>query len=544
MQPQHRRYIMLSRLLAIAGALTAMMAIHRTGGLDSPYYPLWLLAIVALGIFGTAITAATLTITAGYIGFVLYQQRLTADFVTSHLAVVAASLMAGVLAELIYRRILRAGQQQQKFTAISGQLTQEQLRVKVIMSSLADGVIAVNRDRQVQLLNKAAETLTGWDEPSAQNLNYRLIMKLQTADGKDLDDSNDPFAEAWAKGTNIVKGDLALVTKAGQHIPVSLSVSSIYDANRTVTGGIILFRDITAEKAVERQRNEFISTASHEMRTPVAAIEGYLALAQNPTTAAIDQRAKEYLEKAHKNVEHLGELFKDLLSITTIEDSQRPSHTEVFNLTQLVADTVADLQFSHNKKNLTISFNPTADSDSSTRAITPIYYVKANRDHLREVLTNLVENALKFTTQGGVTVAISGRPEQITVSVTDTGMGIAKANLPHLFQKFYRVDNSTTRAVGGTGLGLYLARMIVEQYGGRIWAESTPGQGSVFSFSLPRAAEPATVIPELPAAPPIAKPAAGSLTLPQQPPPAPKPQPEAAPLSGQALPSVSKIDTI
>jgi hypothetical protein len=120
------------------------------------------------------------------------------------------------------------------------------------------------------------------------------------------------------------------------------------------------------------------------------------------------------------------------------------------------------------------------------KAIAPLFYVKANSERLREVMMNLIDNAIKFTNEGGVKVTLEGNDKEVTVAISDTGLGIAQEDIPHLFQKFYRIDSSDTRTIGGTGLGLYLCRRVIELFNGRIWVESKPGQGSVFKFSLPR----------------------------------------------------------
>jgi signal transduction histidine kinase len=274
-----------------------------------------------------------------------------------------------------------------------------------------------------------------------------------------------------------------MLTRGGKKYELSISISPIYNAEQKVTGAIGVFRDISKEKEIERQRNEFVSTASHEMRTPVAAIEGYISLAMNAKVATIDDRAMNYLTKAHENTQHLGELFRDLLSITKLEEGLIAKHLAPVNLTSMLQDITGDMQLVASKKNLSVTF---AASSATGKTITPIYTVMADPERLREVIMNLVDNAIKFTTEGGITLGLSGDAKTVTVRVQDTGPGIAAEDIPHLFQKFYRVDSSATRTVGGTGLGLYLCRTLVELFNGRIWVESEVGKGSSFNFMLPR----------------------------------------------------------
>ncbi len=485
-----RKALQLSTLLLVlATAVTIILIIAQTGGLDSPYYALWLLAIVISGIFGTPATIAVTAATA-----VIY----LIDFLSHHhgayapgsrLIQLAITVAAAAIAEWIHNRTHRT---QSQAMALSGQLGQEQLKAQALMSAMGEGVIVVNPARQVQLFNRAAQLLTGWDERSAQGIDYRNVLKLKTTTGEDLGDAGDPFMKAWQRQATLVESNLLLTTQAGRHIAITMTISPIRDGDGRITGAIALFRDITSEKEVERQRDEFISTASHELRTPIAAIEGYLSLAMNPMTAAIDDRAKGYLDKAHGSITNLGNLFKDLLAITKLEDKQLKDKLEPTNISDLVRRATDDMRSIAEKKGLVLELRSGNQIISGPRLLLPIYSAMVNPERLREVVMNLIDNAIKYTPAGRITVNLSATSDTITVGVQDTGGGIASEDLPHLFQKFYRVDSSATRTIGGTGLGLYICRTVIELYNGQIWAESKLGEGSTFSFRLPRiASEPA-----------------------------------------------------
>jgi signal transduction histidine kinase len=222
------------------------------------------------------------------------------------------------------------------------------------------------------------------------------------------------------------------------------------------------------------------------MRTPVAAIEGYLALALNDKVSKIDDKARSYLEKAHSSTEHLGKLFQDLLTSAKAEDGRLTSHPLAVNVTDFTVHLVEDLRFSAEKKGLALELQSSALPQESQKNITPVYFAKVDPDRLREVITNLFDNAVKYTDVGKIIIGITGNAEVVQFSISDTGHGIPKADIPHMFQKFYRVDNSATRTVGGTGLGLFICRKIVELYSGKIWVESEEGKGSTFYINLPR----------------------------------------------------------
>jgi len=479
-----RKLVLVSTIIvSVLAAAEIWLVISQTGGLDSPYLAIWLIFIAALGILGAIwpIVAASATVaiyaTTALVG------HTHGSTLTTRLIQLAFTIVAMAAGEFI---AVRGAPGQPKKGGASSPLSSEQLETQVLMASMGEGVIVVNALRQIQLFNHAAQMLTGWDAASAQNLDYRTVLKLKTARDQVVDDTSDPFMQAWTRKATIVSSDFVITTQAGRRFIVTMTTSPIYTHDGQIAGGITLFRDISAEKAMGRQRDEFISTASHEMRTPIAAIEGYLSLAMNPATATVDDRAKSYLEKAHDSIGHLGELFKNLLMITKLEDKSLADKVAPVNVSQIVEKAVEDMQTLAAKKGLTLQLTSGNQLVAEANPVMPLYQVRGNLERLREVVMNLIENAIKYTPAGRVTVNITGDTDTVTVGVSDSGMGIAAEDLPHLFQKFYRVDNTATRTIGGTGLGLYICRTVVELYGGRIWAESRPGSGSTFAFRLPR----------------------------------------------------------
>lgn len=470
-------------VLTIITAANVVLVIASTGGLDSPYYSLWLLAIVVAGIFGSAETIGVLGITVAYYIYALVAEGPHAPYMKDHLIQLGITLIAGALAEWVHAKSRRASDTAGRLQSISGQLSTEQVKAEAVISNINEGVMVVDSARKIQLFNKSAQELTGWDADSAQNIDYSLVLQLRTADDQALTPQTDPFDLAAKSGGNVDRDNLVMTSRAGHKIQINISISPIIGADKRPSGAIALFRDISKAKEVERQKDEFVSTASHEMRTPVAAIEGYISLAMNPNVATVDDRAKKYLEKAHETIGHLGDLFRDLLSVTKAEEASLNTKIEPVNLGLLLQGAIDDMQFVAQKKSLTLVYQI---GGQGGKAIAPLFYVAASTERLREVVMNLMDNAIKFTAEGGVRVTLEGNDKEVSVGISDTGMGIASEDMPHLFQKFYRIDNSATRTIGGTGLGLYLCRRLIELFNGRIWVESKPGQGSTFHFTLPR----------------------------------------------------------
>ncbi|PSO45271.1 hypothetical protein BRC21_00315, partial [Candidatus Saccharibacteria bacterium SW_7_54_9] len=208
--------------------------------------------------------------------------------------------------------------------------------------------------------------------------------------------------------------------------------------------------------------------------------------ALNQQVSTVDENAQKYIQKAYESTQHLGKLFKDLLSITRLEDNTLDEQPEPFELGKVIKAAVDELQFKAEQKGLELKLKSHGGIGTDQNEVMPLFYVNADSERIREVFINLVDNAIKFTPEGEVNASISGDDKQVTVGVHDQGIGIPEDEIEHLFQKFYRVDNGKTREIGGTGLGLYLCRTIIEMYNGRIWVESEEGAGSSFYFSLPR----------------------------------------------------------
>lgn len=380
-------------------------------------------------------------------------------------------------------------------SALAKSLQGEKAKSDIILNSIEDGVVLVDDQQIIRLFNPGASSITGWSREEAEGLDWRSVFKFINNKGEPVGDDQTPFMKA-TRGTTAVRDNTASITsKSGKAVATNFSVSPLLNANKQTTGLVGIFRDVSQERQEEAQRADFISTASHEMRTPVAAIEGYLSLALNDKVATIDSRAKDYLEKAHASTQHLGQLFQDLLTSAKAEDGRLTSHPRVIEIGEFLEQLTQDLRFAAQKKNLLVEFlvGNTNIVDATVpvqlgidKVIRPLYYALIDPDRMREVITNLFDNACKYTDDGKISLGLTGDDTVVQLYVRDTGHGIPAEDIPHLFQKFYRVDNSATRTIGGTGLGLFICRKIIELYQGRIWVESTLGQGSTFYMNLPR----------------------------------------------------------
>lgn len=463
---------------------TSAVLILNTGDTSSPFIALWMLVSVFAGVFGLYGILPLFAALIIYLIAHFFDGSLTREAV---LTVVLAGELPLAMSYLIWHTKTKSEPATDRaYRELATELSQVASESEVVINAIADGVIALNNRGVIQLINPAAQQIIGWGKQDALGLDYKSVLKLSDKTDADLAPATDPISQALATNKEVTTDDLHLMTNSGKRLLVSVTVSPV---GQLGAGVIIVFRDITKEKTEERGQAEFISTASHEMRTPVASIEGYLGLALNPNTAQIDEKAREFITKAHESAQHLGRLFQDLLDISKAEDGRLTNNPKVVDVVAFTHDIFEGLKPKGTAKALRMVFKPLPDEEaekSGERRLNPVFYVNVDNDHLREVISNLIENAIKYTPKGEVVVDVTGNDERVTVSVADSGIGIPKEDMGHLFQKFYRVDNTDTREIGGTGLGLYLCRRLTEAMNGRIWVESEYKQGSTFYVELPR----------------------------------------------------------
>ena len=461
-------------LLTVAVTATTIIT---SGGVVSPFLVMWIIVAIFAGFFGVIILGMMGILVILQIIAISVQQGINVQFIIGY-------LFFGFL-PLIFSLVLwiRRQKTDDNTSNLENRLSAVESKSDVVINAIDDGVLAISKDGNIELINPSAQQIIGWDQGDALGLNWKSVLKLVTSDGKDVEDLENPIAQSLSKNQPTHNDKLFLLTSSEKRILVSIVSSPVGTDGE---GIIVVFRDITKEKAEEREQAEFISTASHEMRTPVASIEGYLGLALNPATAHIDEKARDFITKAHESAQHLGRLFQDLLDISKVEDGRMKNNPKIINVNEFLKDIFDGLATKANEKQLNYIFMPDIIDEGKEKSLQPIFYANIDPDHFREVVSNLIENAIKYTPSGEVVVNVTGDDKQISVSVKDSGIGIPAEDIPHLFQKFYRVDNSDTREIGGTGLGLYLSRRLAEAMSGNLRVESKYKEGSTFYLEIPR----------------------------------------------------------
>jgi len=256
---------------------------------------------------------------------------------------------------------------------------------------------------------------------------------------------------------------------------LKISSSPVLDMNGKHLGQVKVVHDVTKERELDRMKSDFISMISHELRTPLFSIQGFIRLILDGQVPDEETQAN-FLTVVEGQAQHLASMVDDLLDLSRLEAGLIDLKVETVQIGEIVRHTITKLHSLAQSKQIVLKVHVTDNVPPLT----------GDRRWLEHVMTNLIGNAIKFTPEEGrVWVLVKRQTSDVVVQVIDSGIGIPKEAQRNLFSKFFQVDGSATREAGGTGLGLYIARRIVEAHGGRIWVDSETGKGSAFSFSLP-----------------------------------------------------------
>lgn len=354
------------------------------------------------------------------------------------------------------------------------QLQEERLRHQALLRSLGEGLIVIDQDGLITDVNPHAVRILGFSEADMVGQWFPKVIQAVSEDGEVIEPLNRPITRALSLGTAV--SDISYYIKAGGAvIPVAITVAPVMLGDKPI-GAIEIFRDVTQERALDKAKDDFVSLASHQLRTPATAVKAILSMMHAGDFGELTARQTHFLAKALETNDRQLDIIEDMLNAARIDSGKltlSPMPVDVAGLThQAVQEHLADLA----KRRLTITVDRPAESLIAT----------ADPAKLRMVLDNLISNAAKYTPQGGrIRVQVEIEYPVLRIAVSDTGVGIAEADRHRLFRKFSRVENELTAEVSGSGLGLYLAKHIVDLHGGSIEVESEPGSGSTFTIALP-----------------------------------------------------------
>ncbi len=370
-------------------------------------------------------------------------------------------------------------------TAIeSSQLFQENVaqrrHLEAIITQMADGVVIADAAGRVLVVNTAAKAMLG--DRINHLVGHELLPVRSRARGFGRAEVNRyPLLTSALAGELVMGEEISIGDGASERV-LSASATPIRNESGEIDGAVAVLRDVTAERQVERMKDEFLATVSHELRTPITAVLGYTEMLLRGLRGPLVPRQGEALQAVRSAGRRLLALVNDILDISRLEVGKQELALERIHLHLSVERAVEAISLMAASKAISVV-------EDVPRGLPPVL---ADVEQLQRILGNLLSNAIKFTPQGGV-VRISARlagrhgEDGVAVTVTDDGIGIPVEHQERIWDKFYQVDSSSRRLHGGTGLGLAIARGLVELHGGKVWVESEgiPGKGSTFGFTLP-----------------------------------------------------------
>ncbi len=342
----------------------------------------------------------------------------------------------------------------------------EKRRIEAIINNMADGVMMLDRDERIVSMNPTLARMLGQSST-------RLVGTALTSAPYPLDAFKASEHLSFT-GSEVSEAEVQVGEPLNKVFKVA--VSPVADSTGQMLGHVVVVHDITREHELDQMKSDFISTVSHELRTPLFSIRGFVRLLLEGKVKDEATRT-EFLNIVSQQSEHLTTIVNDLLDLSRLEAGHAIELTfEALDPIPVIQEVIARLSGLAGDKNLTLE----------TDLPPSLPQVRADARRLNQVLVNLIGNAIKFTPDGGsVSLSATQLDGWLDISVADTGIGIPADAMPHLFERFYQVDHSATRKAGGTGLGLYITKQIVESLGGEVHVESALGKGSRFSVRLP-----------------------------------------------------------
>ncbi len=496
--PKHstyRKYMLQSHVNSVLLGVVS----HYTGGLQSPYLWFYTLILVSGSIEpNTSHILMRLAVVTGYFAIeTVYTYVIgalnTAVIVDYLFLVYIVTLLVGIYAyrlsakrkevdEFLHRtnqklkEALEAAERARELATVRGrEIEIAKKRDEAIMASLGDGIIALDRNGGIAMLNPAAEGVTGKSLPETRGKRIPDLFAFRQ-EGEPATKIDDYLNSALNGNAVALPENLYLETGTGGRAYLAGALVPIFDEAKSVVGVVMTFRDITYLREVDEMKNSFLSVAAHQLRTPLSTIRWFLELLNDPAEGKLKQNQKMFAENAYQSLRNMVELVNRLLAVTRLEGGRVPVRPVPVDLKKMTDGIVDGLAVKLKDRRLGIHFKTDETLPS----------VALDESLAREVFANLIENAVRYTPDGGVVIiAAAVEGEAIHWSIKDSGIGIPKEQQAKIFEKFYRADNAVAHTAEGTGLGLYLAKFIVDAWGGKIWFESEPGRGATFHVIIP-----------------------------------------------------------
>ena len=354
---------------------------------------------------------------------------------------------------------------------------------EALLASIGEGVVAIDREGKVTFINRAAEQMLYLKSEEAVGRSYGEILKMETEKGEAVLKEKDPLNLALSSGkkviTAVAEGTADIiyfyVRKDKTKFPSAITVAPVILNGKTI-GAVDVFRDITVERQIDKSKTEFVSLASHQLRTPLSAIKWYSEIILGGKAGKLKPKQQEYLEQVYKGNERMIKLINVMLNISRLEAGKVKITLAPLSIRELLENIIAEQQVDIKKKKHKFTFECPNDLPKIT----------TDSELIRMVFQNLISNAIKYTPdKGKIDCKIEKKDNSILFLVHDNGIGIPEDQQKKIFGKLFRADNAFSHDPQGNGLGLYAAKMTVENLGGKTWFESKADKGTTFYVELP-----------------------------------------------------------
>mgnify|MGYP001123018486 CR=1 FL=1 len=355
-------------------------------------------------------------------------------------------------------------------------ISYEKRRLDAILEYSADGVLILDSNHHISVFNRALAQLSGWSADDALGSHHDEVIRWASL--KTNMDFSDAVIDGWPLSSSAqalyVEGDLR--RRQGGSVSVGITYAPLFDGEGRLVNIIADVRDVTRFREAEEIKSTFISVVSHELKTPVALIKGYADTLLRKDACWDPETMRESLTVIIEEADRLHQLIDDLLDASRLQAGGLSLEIEQVKLDALVERVSRRFRTQTQNHEIDVSFP----------ASFPV--IAGDSDRLEQVLNNLISNGIKYSPEGGrISISGSAGPNEVVVTVSDEGEGIPLGEQPHVFERFFRGGRKHHQHTSGAGLGLYLAKAIVEAHDGRMWVKSSPGEGSAFSFAIPKA---------------------------------------------------------
>lgn len=364
--------------------------------------------------------------------------------------------------------------------SLNQRIKKERAQFQAILTNMNDSLYVVDLDEKIIVFNSAAEKVFGWPlNDVVGKTDSEIFPSVRFANAPVADKYGLPYLihSAWKNGKSINLSFIALPRKDGSEVIVAISAAPILDENKNVAFGIVTMRDMRHEFEIDRAKTEFVSVASHQLRTPLAAIKWFLELVLGGDAGKITAEQKDFLTQISESTERMIDLVNSLLNVSRIETGRITIDPKPTNMTELVEKAAKEIGPVFKKRKQNFKFIKPKIS---------LPDINIDPKLIFEVIVNLLSNTSKYSPEERpITLGLEQVDEEIMFKISDNGYGIPAHQQHRVFEKFFRGENIMKYAPEGTGLGLYIVKAIIESSGGRIWFKSKENEGTTFYFTLP-----------------------------------------------------------